>query len=198
MFKRTKGYLLLTMLVLTGLAGRFHTETLTGKERRTLLQEIKEAKAAFNESIHGLSNKQLNYRKGKGQPSVKDYIYQAVSAEQHFWSSAKYALLQQGAIRKNMLTDDCLDDLIREDSKRICGEVKNFTSVDEALSSLKKENAVQLKYIRTTTENVRVHSAQLPVCRLDAYQLMMLSALSVQHFTQKINELKSSPRFPKK
>lgn len=186
------------MLVLTGLAGRFHTETLNNKERRVLLQEIKEARAAFNESVSGLSNKQLNYRKAKGQPSIKEYIYQAVSAEQYFWSGAKNALLQQGAIRKNMLTDDCLGDLIRDDSKIICGPVKNFKSVDEALSFFKKENAVQLKYIRTTTENVRVHSVQLPVCRLDAYQLMMMSALSVQHFTQKINELKSSPRFPKK
>jgi hypothetical protein len=37
MFKRTRGYLLLTLLVLTGLAGRKHNETLTGKEREQLL-----------------------------------------------------------------------------------------------------------------------------------------------------------------
>lgn len=37
MFKRTRGYLLLILLVLTGLAGRTHTETLTGKERNQLL-----------------------------------------------------------------------------------------------------------------------------------------------------------------
>ena len=37
MFKRTRGYFLLTLLVLTGLAGRKHTETLTGKESNQTL-----------------------------------------------------------------------------------------------------------------------------------------------------------------
>jgi hypothetical protein len=37
MFKRTRGYLLLTLLVLTGLAGRTHNETFTGKESTQLL-----------------------------------------------------------------------------------------------------------------------------------------------------------------
>src|SRR3982751_4119986 len=115
MLKRTKGYLLLTMLVLTGLAGRFHTETLTNKERRILLQGIKEARAAFNESTSGLSKKQVNFRIAKSQPSIKDYIYQAVSAEQYFWSIAKDALVQKGAIRKNMLSDECLHEIIQED-----------------------------------------------------------------------------------
>jgi hypothetical protein len=37
MFKRTRGYLLLILLVLTGLAGRKHNENFTGKESNQLL-----------------------------------------------------------------------------------------------------------------------------------------------------------------
>jgi hypothetical protein len=197
MLKRTKGYLLLTMLVLTGLAGKLHTETLSVKERRILLHEVKEAKSAFLETTNGLSKKQLNYRKAKGLPSVKDYIFQAVSVEKNLLSSAKTALKEPGVMRKNMLSDDCLPQLIKEDSKRIYGPVSKFRNVDEAFTDFREESTTQLKYIRTTTENVRLHSAQLQVCRLDAYQLMLLSALAIQDFTQKINALKTSRGFPK-
>jgi hypothetical protein len=112
-------------------------------------------------------------------------------------SSAKAALVEPPSIRKNMLPDDCLPQLIKEDSKRIYGPVSKFRNVDEALTDFREESTIQLKYIRTTTENIRVHSVQLQYCRLDAYQLMLLTALAVEDFTYKINALKTSPGFPK-
>ncbi|MFL5788794.1 MAG: hypothetical protein ACJ748_12120, partial [Flavisolibacter sp.] len=61
MLKRTKGYFLLTMLVLTGLAGRLHTDTLSGKERRFLISELKLTSSDFLLSIKYLTPRQLNY-----------------------------------------------------------------------------------------------------------------------------------------
>src|SRR3954467_15471326 len=81
MFKRTLGYLLLTMLVLTGLAGRMHTDILSGKERRTLVNELKSSRTALLLSAAGLSKKQLNFRKGKNRLTIRELIYQLASIE---------------------------------------------------------------------------------------------------------------------
>ena len=61
MLKRTKGYTLLLLLVLTGLAGRISTTTITSKERRVAIDELKESKVAVLKSVKGLSEKQLNF-----------------------------------------------------------------------------------------------------------------------------------------
>ena len=59
MFKRTKGYLLLTLLVLTGLAGNTHSNSLSGKERKVLVNHLKDSKTAFLKSVKNLSEDQL-------------------------------------------------------------------------------------------------------------------------------------------
>ena len=197
MFKRTKGYLLLTMLVLTGLAGRLHTDTLSGRERRNLLQELKHSKSLFTESISGLSKKQLSYRKHKGQLSIRDYVYRAVNSEHELWTKVQFALAQPGALQKDMQADDNLPFLTIQEGQKMNGENSfKFKNLDEALDLFKKDIADQLKYVRTTTENVRVHSNNTAFGKLDAYQMMMMNALCLKYFTGQIEDLKSSPAFP--
>ena len=57
MHKRTKGYTLLLLLVLTGLAGRQSTTTITSKERRFLIEELKESKSKAGKKRNSAKNK---------------------------------------------------------------------------------------------------------------------------------------------
>ena len=71
MFKRTNGYILLTLLVLTGLAGRISMNTITSPERRLLIDHLKETKNTLVKSVKGLSEEQLNFKPAPDKWSIK-------------------------------------------------------------------------------------------------------------------------------
>ncbi len=197
MFKRTKGYLLLTMLVLTGLAGRIHSGTLSGKERRTLVRELKTSRAEFIKSMEGLSGKQLNFRPAKNQLSVKECIYQLASIENGLWATVKTCLKQEALKQGRSFSDYELSSCILNQPYIIPARKLKFKNVKEAVKLYKNESAETLKYVNTSTENIRAHVISTSAGNLDAYQLMFLSTIYTKHITDQINEIKASPNFPK-
>ena len=56
MLKRTKGRILLTTLVITGLAGTVKNTTLSNQERKFAVSQLKETKTDLLRSIRGLDN----------------------------------------------------------------------------------------------------------------------------------------------
>jgi len=196
MFKRTKGYFLLTMLVLTGLAGRVHTNILTTKERRTLATELKSSKNDLLNSVEGLSPKQFNFKAGKNQLSIKECVYRLVSIESNLWTTAKASLRQETVpVQKTVANDEALTSFVEHKTLR-CG-VLTFNSTKEALKFYKNERSDMLKYVHTSTENVRTHVASTCIGNFDAYQLMLLNTIYARYFTQQIEGIKAHPNFPK-
>src|SRR4029079_3153495 len=131
--KRTKGYFLLTMLVLTGLAGRIHSNILTTKERRTLVTELKTSKNDFLKTVEGLSARQLNFKAGKNKMSIKECIYKLVSIENNFWTCAKASLKQEtSSVKKTTADDEILSSLPQQQKTFQCNGLK-FKTIKEAL-----------------------------------------------------------------
>lgn len=196
MFKRTKGYFLLTMLVLTGLAGRMHTNILTTRERHTLATELKTSKNDFLKTVGGLSAKQFNFKAGKNELSVKECVYKLVSVENNLWTSAKTSLKQEASsFQKTISDDEALLSFVQQKTFQ-CKELK-FKNTKEALKFYRNERAEMLKYVHTSTENVRAHTAKTCVGNFDAYQLMLLNTIFAKQYTQQIEEIKANPNFPK-
>src|SRR5688572_11201056 len=94
MLKRTKGYTLLLLLVLTGLAGRLFTTTITSQERRFLIDQLKQSKASFAKSVQGLTEAQLNFKSGPEKTSIKDCITHLTLTQNDLWSIADASLKQ--------------------------------------------------------------------------------------------------------
>jgi hypothetical protein len=196
MFKRNKGYFLLTMLVLTGFAGRMHTNILTTKERRTLVTELKSSRNDFFKAVDGLSPKQLNFRTGKKDLSIKEYICKLVSTENNLWIAAKTSLRQDtSSLKKTISDDEMLPSVIQQKSFR-CKELK-FKTTREALKFYKNEKAEMLKYVHTSTQNVRAHVTTTCLGNFDAYQLILLNTIFAKYYTQQIEAIKAHPNFPK-
>ena len=62
MLKRTMGRSLLTLLVITGLAGTINDNSLSKTERKTAIGLMKDTKADVLKSVKGLSEAQLNFK----------------------------------------------------------------------------------------------------------------------------------------
>lgn len=194
MFKRTKGYFLLTMLVLTGLAGRMHSNILTTKERHALVVELKTSRNDFLKSVEGLSAKQLNFKANKNSLSVKACVYRLVSIENNLWSLTQASLRQENNSTQRPNSDESLASLATKDFS--CNMIK-FKNVDQALKFYKNKRTEMLKYVHTSTEDVRGHITQTSHGNLDAYQLMLLNTLYCKYYIKKIEEIKENSKFPK-
>lgn len=206
MFKRTKGYLLLTLLVVTGFAGRIHSDSLTGKERKFVVNYLKDSKAAFLKSVKGLSEAQLNYKSAPDKWSIKECIYHITLSEKNLWEMAEAELKKPANPEKRSeikMTDEALVKLITDRSSKFQAretfrpEHAKWASADEALKDFKEKRANLVKFAKTTTDDLRNHVSQAPWGYMDSYQaVLMISGHTLRH-TQQIEEIKSSPGFPK-
>jgi hypothetical protein len=197
MFKRTKGYFLLTMLVLTGLAGRLHTNILTTKERHTLVADLKTSKKDLLKSVEDLSVKQLNFKTDRNTLSITQCVYKLVSIENALWLSTQSSLSQEpSSLQRTTSNDKNLFAIARQDKSFPYRELK-FKNFEEALKIYKNERAEMLRYVQTSTQNVRQHISKTSWGNLDAYQLMLLNTIYAKQYLQQIEQIKAHPNFPK-
>jgi hypothetical protein len=192
MFKRTKGYFLLTMLVLTGLAGRMHTNTLSGKERRQLIHELKNDRTELIARLSGKTDQQLTARY-KGGASIKDYIFRMANIEYNLWHVALSTLQQKDTQSTFCPDQELLSNLQRSPEiyarQFIQVHPIDFTSIAEAMKVLQDHQEQMIKYLKTTTDDARHHSAPTSIGTIDAYQMMMVSAFYVEYYLKKIEEV---------
>src|SRR5262245_53206455 len=85
MLKRTKGRFLLTLLVITGLAGTLNDTAISSKERKVSANLMKDTKTDLIKSIKGLSDAQLNFKAAEDRWSVKECVYHIAFTEKQLW-----------------------------------------------------------------------------------------------------------------
>jgi hypothetical protein len=205
MFKRTRGIALLILLVLTGLAGQVSNETLNSKERRYLISHLKATRSNLLHSVDGLSEAQWNYRPAKDKWSIRECLYHIVLVEKSFTTLAAGTLKQPPAPNASSRIKD--EELVvamanRNTAFKAPGQfnpaVAPWKTAAEAVAVFKENRAGAIKFVRTTTDNVRAFTAQAPFGEADVYQVYLgMSAYTDRH-TQQIREIKDSPKFPRK
>lgn len=194
MFKRTKGYFLLIMLVLTGLAGRMHSTILSTKERHTLVTELKTSRNEFLKNVDGLSARQMNFKLRKKDPSIKDYIFKMVSTETGLWDVCQTSLKHEASSIQKTYTDEALTSVLQQQQPVFPN--KNFANTKDALKLYKNTEAEMLKYVHTSTENVRGHGLHTTFGNFDCYQLILLNTIYCKYYTEQIKKIKANPKFP--
>lgn len=205
MLKRTKGRLLLTLLVITGLAGTLKDTSLSHKERKSAMALMKDTRMAALKSVKGLSNSQLNFKASPDRWSIKECIYHIAVSEKNLWDVMETSLKgpvnpeKRAAIK---MTDEQLIKMMEDRSftgKTIePPEPKNtsYKTLDDAVDAFKSKRLDHIKYIKTTTEDLRNHVVQMPFGYLDCYQLCLVMASHCDRHRQQIEEVKADPNFP--
>jgi hypothetical protein len=73
----------------------------------------------------------------------------------------------------------------------------NFANVDEAAHQFINARNEHIKYLRTSTEDLRNHVTDSRVGWVDGYQKYLLHIKATQQLLLEIRQIKSSPGFPK-
>ncbi len=204
MIKRTTGRLLLGLLVTTGLAGTLNNSSLSQKERKQAITLIKSSRSEVLNAVNGLSPRQMNYKTSSKDQSIGELIMDMVSTEQICSAEIKIIMDQPAKSEQRLkiaLTDD---QLLVNNNYALCktgsmAEIK--ISWKDPAEALKKFIVLRnnfIKYIRTSTEDLRNHVASTPAGWIDCYQYYLLLADRSRYFAEKINKIRSLPSFPKK
>lgn len=206
MFKRTNGFILLILLVITGLGSQVSNTTIDAKERRFLIDHLKDTKTAFLQSTKGLSEAQLTFKSAPDKWSIKECMQHLALAEKGIWSMAEAALKQPANPEKRseikMTDNDFLVGITDRSKKFQAPEMfqptqAKWATAEETMESFKEDRAAHIKYVKTTTEDVRNHVAETPFGYIDAYQVMLLLSAHTNRHTQQIEEVKKDTGFPK-
>ncbi len=205
MLKRTYGRLLLTLLVATGLAGKVNDTSLSKSERKFLLTQYKETRAALLSKTKDLSTAQLKFRTAPDKWSVEECIYHITLAETGLWELLEASLKNPAnpEARKQIKVTDA--DLLKGVQDRgtsyqapetfLPGKAP-WKNAQEALAAFKEIRNRHIKYARTTTEDLRNKIVQLPYGQVDAYQMMLFIAGHSNRHLQQITQIMESPQFP--
>jgi hypothetical protein len=206
MLKRTKGRLLLTLLVITGLAGTLKESSISQKERKSAINLMKDTKNDVFNAIKGLSKVQVNFKPAQDQLSIKECTYRIAISEKKLWDilESNMKVPTNGDKRAEIRMTD--EQLIKVSEDR-SGKVKiaepleskkmHYRTLDDALSDFKSQRANHIKYLKTSTEDLRNHVVQMPFGWIDCYQLCLMIAAQSNRYRQQIDEIKANPNFPK-
>jgi hypothetical protein len=206
MLKRTLGRSLLILMVVTGFGGTINDSSITQKERKQAITLMKDTRTEVASAVKGLSSGQLNFRAAADKWSVQECIYHIAATEKSLWSlfenSMKGAATPEKRADIKISDEDFLKAL--EDRSRKFKAVEplqpantGYQSLDEAMADFKKHRTDHIKYLKSSTEDLRNHMVQLPFGTIDCYQLcLMLAGHSKRHLLQ-IEEIKKDPAFPR-
>ena len=201
MVKQTKGYILLVLLVITGLASQVPKQTLTGKERKNLTTHLKDSKAAFLLAIQDLSPEQLSFTPDN-YFSIKHIIQQQAFTEKMLWqiadsavertkSNNEYNKPNENVFSQNVLITNgqLLDPTGYKNAQKF--------SAERAQKIFAANRNKLIKYVKTTTDDARHHWAQTPLGQASIYQTLIAAADATTFYIEQINAIKSDPHFPK-
>ncbi len=206
MLKRTTGRLLLLLLVITGSAGTIEDNSLSKPERKYAAGLMKETFKEAVKATKGLSEAQLDFKAAPEKWSVKECIYHMAAAEKLLWSMFEGAMKTAANPEKRSeikVTDEQLVNMVQDRTKKnqapepIQPKNTGYKNLTDALADFKATRTEHIKYIRTSTEDLRNHVVQMPFGWIDCYQLYIFIAAHNKRHTLQLNEVKAAAGFPK-
>lgn len=205
MLKRTKGRILLSLLVITGLAGTVNNTSLSNVERKTAVTQLKGSRTDLLNTIKGLSESQLDFRSSPANSSIRECFYQLVINEKMLWDKLNEAIKKPATPERRSLLvsgdEDLSPGMIIPVKPAIHDEnvypmKHNWKTMAEAVSAFKSTRVQHLKYIKTTTADLRNRLIQVRGGWVDCYQLIICISAYSSLKLQEIQAILSSPGFP--
>jgi uncharacterized damage-inducible protein DinB len=202
MLQRTKGRILLALLVITGMAGTVKNSTLSQKERKFCVNNLKETRNELVRSVKELSPAQLDFRPAPGKWNIREYLYHIAMAENSFNDMLQTAMKQPAKPEKRLAIKISDAELMQTAS--VCTQTADalqhakakWESPAEAMASFRSARTEHLRYVRNTTEDLRNHVTQLHEEAVDCYQLILFMTAHSNHHLQQIKEIMADEKFP--
>ena len=186
------------------LAGRLFAAPMTKEDREHLLVHFEMTTQMVAEQVHGLSATQLEYKPGPDRWSIREVVSHLAVAEPDYWRDIQKALRAAPDMKgkKSVATDaDILwygvDRVVHTKTGGGHEKVDTYKDLGQALGKFEALRATMIEYIKTTNDDMRVHSfGDREV--IDCWQWMLEISTHAERHIQQIREIKNDPNFPRK
>lgn len=203
--KRTYGYILLALLVLSGFGGTPYDNCINPDERKLLVNNLKKSRSEFLTYLNRLSANQVNYRHPGINYSIRELAEHIISSEGSIIRTVENSMKQTPDRSEHndvCLTDEELIDIFdkgRFSEKSIDRNLsKQFETTAELSSYFNVLRTKHIDYVKKTTEDLRSRITQHPdLGPLDSYQWLLYMSCHSKYHIKQINTIISAPSFPK-
>lgn len=202
---KTLTFVLITAAVFT-MSFDLPTATLTDAERKYALDLLQSTKDDLLKKVKGLTTEQLNFKADANSWSIAQCVEHITLAETQIFDFAQSGLKEPAdpSKRSEITTKD--DELVarvadrsqKREAQETMKPTGKFGSYDVTLADFKTQRDNHIKYIKTTSDDLRNHYNDFPFGKLDTYQTILLMAAHSRRHTAQIQEVLSNPNFPKK
>ncbi|WP_310394649.1 DinB family protein [Hymenobacter sp.] len=182
------------------------TGALSAEERAAAVALLTQTRADILQSVRGLSAAQLAYRTAPARWSIAECLEHIALAETGIFQMQQTAMQAPAdpARRADIkVTDTQVVQRLTNrrgtaQSPEILKPTGRFPTSEAALEFFGAERDKTLAYVRTVSDDLRVHYWQHPATGpIDAYQTLLLLAAHSERHRLQIEEVKASPGFPK-
>lgn len=153
-------------------------------------------------SVKELSDQQLNYKSVSYNKSILESLAELNAAETIIWNKIQAVLHDKNdneAAQSSELEDAEIRQLVNAEGylKLNSHAISSITGdANYYLKEFKEERSQVLKYVRTTTEDLREYVTVTPYGNIDIYQLLLLISYESERMAAQVVTIKAEPLFP--
>jgi hypothetical protein len=204
MFKRTRGYVVLTLLIVTGLASQVYSPTISSSERHFVITKLKDSRKSFISATAGLSQAQLNFKPG-GEKSIKQYCAQLEAFNKEIWTHAEASLQTPAEEHCSNMSAQTCDYGIKAGHQSCCKKACNHPNTSTTSTWPRSGNITDciklsqtnlIRYARTTTEDLHGHILETNKGKMDIYQALLAISTNTNNVVAEINKIRANAHFP--
>ena len=198
----------ITMLLIGAFALMNPTPPLTElseADRQFAIKHLTDTKKQLLKDIKGLSEEQLNFKADATSWSVAECVEHITIAETNIFGLMQKGLAEEANPDKRSevkITDAKVLEAITDRSEKFQAPESfkpsnSFGSYEATVKAFTTKRDENIKYVKSTKDDLRNHYNQLPFGLVDTYQTILFMSGHCQRHTLQIEEIMAHKDFPK-
>lgn len=197
--------ILVSLLVLVSVSFTSADNTLTEAERTKATNELSKTAKHLKEATKGLSEAQLNFKSSPESWSIAECTEHIGISEENIFGMLLGCLKTTPDPTKRSevkMTDDQILTVIVDRSNKVKTQESfeptgKWGSFEATMNAFKQKRNSNIKFVKTTAEDLRNRYQQLPFGTIDAYQILLFMSAHTERHILQIEEVKADANFPK-
>jgi len=180
-------------------------DELSKADRDKAIEHLKGSQAELLKTVKGLSDEQLNFTPNDSSWSIAGCVEHLAISETALFGIVEQTLTTEADPLKRSevkFTDEQILGLITDRTSKIKTRPEfepknNFESYQGSVEEFKSKRKQNIKFVKTTTDNMRNKYFEFPFGIVDCYQVVLFMSGHSERHTAQIKEVMAHASFPK-
>ncbi|MEP5612866.1 MAG: DinB family protein [Cyclobacteriaceae bacterium] len=182
----------------------FAQTTLSKEERSKAIEHLKNTNAELLKTVKGLSEEQLNYKPTEDSWSVANCVEHLAISENNIFGIVQMTLQSDPdpSLRSEVkMSDDQVIGLIQSREQKVKTRTEfeptnKYGGYDGSLAEFKTKRKENMKYVKSSQDDLRNRYFDFPFGKVDAYQVIIFMSGHTKRHTDQIKEVMASAGYP--